>query len=222
MKKNRSTRLTVTLATLLITMAATALAQTSFTLEKRVPAQTVDRYGNLPLGAVIRTDERYGDDGLIQGPRGWHYWNRLENPKDYQNPNLWGDKPPTYFMGQLKTPPGTTLTMRGHFPHARYFKIALYRFERNTFIALGDEDLAAWDIEPDPGSSNPYRVGADRTVENRDYTLIKSRGMAHGDSQRKPLSAAKLQSLQQLLRVVTRALPGRKHTVVACQFAFNP
>ncbi len=60
--------------------------------------------------------------------------------------------------------------MHGRFPHARYFKIALYRFEHNTFIALGGEDLAAWDIDPDPGSSNPYRPGADRQVENRSYT----------------------------------------------------
>jgi hypothetical protein len=52
----------------------------------------------------------------------------------------------------------------GRFPHARYFKLALYRFERNTFVALGGEDLAAYDIEPDPGSANPYKVGADRLV----------------------------------------------------------
>jgi hypothetical protein len=52
----------------------------------------------------------------------------------------------------------------GRFPHARYFKLALYRFERNTFVALGGEDLAAYDIEPDPGSANPYKVGANRQV----------------------------------------------------------
>jgi hypothetical protein len=155
---------------ILVTMMATAFAQTPYTLEKRVSAQSAKRYGDLPLGAVIRTDERYSHDRLIQGPRGWHYWNRLENPKDFQNPNLWGDKLPTYFMGQMKMPPGTRLTMRGQFPNARYFKIALYRFEHNTFIALGGEDLAAWDIEPDPGSSNPYLVGADRQVKNRSYT----------------------------------------------------
>lgn len=167
-----------TQAALVLTLAAitasltspTVRAQTRFTLEKRVPAQTADRYGELPLGAVIRTDERYGHDGLFQGPRGWDYWNRLENPKDYQNPNLWGDKRPTYFMAQLKMPPGTTLTLRGQFPHARYFKIALYRFERNTFVALGGEDLAGWDIEPDPDSGNPYLVGADRSAESRNYT----------------------------------------------------
>lgn len=60
--------------------------------------------------------------------------------------------------------------MRGQFPQARYFKIALYRFEHNTFIALGGEDLAAWDIVPDSGSSNPYTVGANRLVANRSYT----------------------------------------------------
>jgi len=142
-----------------------------FTREKRAPARTADRYGNLPLGAVIRTDERYGHDGLFQGPRGWDYWNLLENPKDYQNPNLWPDKRPTYFLGQLKMSPGTDLTIRGRYPRERYFKLALYRFERNTFVALGGEDLAGWDIEPDSGSGNPYGVGADRTVKNRNYTL---------------------------------------------------
>jgi hypothetical protein len=152
-------------------MAGKVLAPTPFTREKRAAAQRADRYGNLPLGAVIRTDERYGRDGLFRGPRGWDYWNLLENPQDFQDPNLWPDKRPTYFMAQLQMPPGATLTLRGRFPHARYFKLALYRFERNTFVAMGGEDLAGWDIEPDPGSGNPYRVGADRTVENRQYTV---------------------------------------------------
>lgn len=141
-----------------------------YTLDKRRPGRTADRYGNLPLGAVIRTDERYGSDGLFQGPRGWDYWNLLENPKDCQNPNLWPDKRPTYFLAQIKMPPGTRLTLRGRFPHARYFKLALYRFERNTFVALDGEDLAGWDIAPDPGATNPYGVGADRAADNRNYT----------------------------------------------------
>lgn len=164
-------RITAALAAAFITTAVPAFAQTAFTRAKRAAALQADRYGNLPLGAVVRTDERYGHDGLFQGPRGWDYWNRLENPKEYQNPNLWPDKRPTYFLGQVKMPPGTTLIIRGQFPRARYFKMALYRFERNTFVALGGEDLAGWDIEPDPGSGNPYGVGADRTVKNRKYTV---------------------------------------------------
>jgi hypothetical protein len=175
MKMDQGTRFTVALAAVIVTMIVTTVisvfAQTPFTREKRAAAQNAARYGDLPLGAVIRTDERYNKPGLFQGPRGWDYWNRLENPKDYQNPNLWGDKRPTYFMGQLAMPAGSSLTIRGKFPHARYFKLAMYRFERNTFVALGGEDLAAYDIEPDPGSANPYKVGADRTVKNRNYTL---------------------------------------------------
>lgn len=165
------TLLVAALAALLVTMATTALAQTPFTLENRAPARTADRYGNLPLGAVIRTDERYGQDGLFQGPRGWGYWNLLQNPRGFQNPNVWPDKRPTYFVAQVKMPPGSTLTLRGRFPHARYFKFALYRFVDNTFTAIGGEDLIGWDIKPNEGSSNPYVVGADRSVKNRNYTL---------------------------------------------------
>jgi hypothetical protein len=143
----------------------------SFTLEKRATAKSTERYGDVPLGAVIRTDERYNNNGLFQGPRGWAYWNYLADPKPYQNPNLWPDRRPTYFFGQLVMPAGSSLTIRGRYPHARYFKFNLYKFERNTFVAIPDEALAGYDIEPDSGSSNPYKIGADRTVANRDFTL---------------------------------------------------
>ncbi len=135
-------------------------------------AQHANRYGDLPLGAVIRTDERYNNsNSLFLGPRGWDFWNLLEKPKAYQDPNLWPDKRPAYFIAQLKMSPGTDLTIRGRFPHARYFKFALYVFERNTFVAVADGSLSSYDMEPDPGSGNPYRVGADRTIKDRNYTI---------------------------------------------------
>src|SRR5713101_24489 len=175
MRMIRHTWCTAVLLTIFVTMAVPAFAQDAytppFTLEKRATARHADRYGDLSLGAVIRTDERYGHDSLFLGPRGWDYWNLLEKPKAYQDPNLWPDKRPTYFMAQLKMPPGTDLTIRGRFPHARYFKFALYVFERNTFVALTNGSLASYDIEPDPGSGNPYHVGADRTIKNRNYTI---------------------------------------------------
>lgn len=43
-------------------------------------------------GAVIRGDERYNRPSLFNGPRGWDYWNRLEDADLHQNPNLWPDK----------------------------------------------------------------------------------------------------------------------------------
>jgi hypothetical protein len=73
-----------------------------------------------------------------------------------QNPNLWPDMRSTYFIGRLAMPAGSSLTLRGSFPYARFFQIALYRFERHTFVAIG-ESLRGPDIEPDSESTNPFR-----------------------------------------------------------------
>ena len=69
-------------------------------------AQDVKRFGDKSLENFIRTDTRYGHDGLFQGPRGWGYWNYLEYPRPIQNPNLWPDMQSTYFIGRLALPAG--------------------------------------------------------------------------------------------------------------------
>jgi hypothetical protein len=61
--------------------------------------------------------------------------------------------------------------IHGRFPHARYFKFNSYKFERNTFVAVPGAALAGYDIEPDPGSGNPFKVGADRQVKDRNFTI---------------------------------------------------
>ncbi len=133
-------------------------------------ALDVKRFGDKSLENFIRTDTRYGHDGLFQGPRGWGYWNYLEYPRPIQNPNLWPDMQSTYFIGRLAMPAGASLTLNYSFPHARYFQFALYKQEHGTFVSIG-EDLSGPQIEPDPGSTNPFRVGADRLAEKRDFTL---------------------------------------------------
>jgi hypothetical protein len=133
-------------------------------------AEDVTRFGDKSLETVIRTDERYGHDGLFQGPRGRGYWNYLEYPRPIQNPNLWPDSQSTYFIGRLALPAGASLTMHFTYAHARYFQFALYKAERGTFVSIG-EALAGQEIEPDPGSSNPFLVGANRLAEPRDFTL---------------------------------------------------
>lgn len=111
-------------------------------------AQKVTRFGDKSLETVIRTDQRYGDDPFFQGTRGWPYWNELEYPKPIQNPNLWPDMQSTYFLSRFALPEGATLTLRGPYPRARYFELALYRAEHGTFVSTG-EDLVGWVIEPD-------------------------------------------------------------------------
>jgi hypothetical protein len=160
---------------------AAALAASSFAeaderytdpyiLGHRALSKSFERFGDLPLGAVIRTDERYGPTALFQ-PRGWDYWNRIEDPRPIQDPNLWPDKRPTYMNAVLSMPGGSSITLRGQFPHARYCKMAFYTLVHGTFVALPGASLACWDIEPDPGSTKPFRVGADRHAAQRSFTL---------------------------------------------------
>jgi hypothetical protein len=132
-------------------------------------ALDVTRPGDKSLENIIRTDERYGHDGLFQGPRGWAYWNHLEYPKPIQNPNLWPDTQSTYFLGRLAMPAGSGLNLHFTYPHARYFNFALYKWEHNTFVAT--EALSGQNIDPDPGSTNPFLVGANRMAEPRSFAL---------------------------------------------------
>jgi hypothetical protein len=137
---------------------------------RNLRAQGVTRFGDKSLETVVRTDDRYGHDGFFQGPRGWPYWNLLEYPKPIQNPNLWPDTQSTYFLSRFALPAGSTLTLRGPFPHARYFGYSLYKAEGGTFVSTG-EALVGKAIAPDPGSVNPFVVGNNRLAEPRDYTI---------------------------------------------------
>lgn len=145
-------------------------APSPLTPVKHFKALGVKHLGDKSVENIVRTDTRYGHDGLFLGPRGWAYWNHLEYPRPIQNPNLWPDSQSTYFLGQLKLPAGASLTMHYTYPHSRYFQFALYTWNGQTFVSTG-QALAGKDIEPDPGSTNPFRVGANRLAEKRDFTL---------------------------------------------------
>jgi hypothetical protein len=128
----------------------------------------VTRIGNKSLETVVRTDERYGHDGLWLGPRGRDYGVMLEHPKPYQHANLYPDPNSTYWFAIMEMPEGSLLTLKGQFPHARYLQFALYRSDPlGGFTATG-EAFVDNQIEPDPGSTNPFVPGADRRAENRD------------------------------------------------------
>jgi hypothetical protein len=128
------------------------------------------RFGDKSIENIVRTDERYGHDGLFQGPRGWVYFENLEHPRPIQNPNLWPDCQSSYFPFQFELPAGSILTMHFRFPHTRYIQFALNKAEEKTFVSTG-EYLSGAQIEPDEGSTNPFRVGADPQAKNRDFTL---------------------------------------------------
>ncbi len=137
---------------------------------RNLNAQDVRRFGDKSLENFIRTDDRYGHDGLFQGPRGWGYWNYLEYPRPIQNPNLWPDWQSTYFIGRLAMPAGSSITLNYSYPRSRYFQFALYKAEHGTFVSTG-EALDGKEIDPDAGSVNPFRVGNLRLSDDRSFTL---------------------------------------------------
>lgn len=102
-------------------------------------ARDVSRLGDKSLEATIRTGESYKGHAFFQGPRGWPYLKFLEYPGPIQNPDLWPDMQSTYFLSCFELPAEAKLTPRGPYPRARYFKLALYRAESDTFISTGDD-----------------------------------------------------------------------------------
>ncbi len=134
------------------------------------PTGRTMRPGDKSVETVVRTDERYGAEGLFQGPRGWGYWNYLSKPRPIQDPNLWPDMQSTYFIGQFELPPGARMVMKQAFPHSRYFQLALYVSKDNTFVSNG-ESVTGPDIAPDSGAINPFVVGNRRESDKRGFTL---------------------------------------------------
>ena len=79
---------------------------------------------------------------------------------------LWPDQAAGYVLGLFVVPRGGHVALKGRFPHARYLSFQSFDLGTRAFDLVQDVD-----IEPDRGSTNPFRVGADRTTTRRSYTL---------------------------------------------------
>lgn len=128
------------------------------------------RTGNKTREMVLKTDELYGHDKLFLGPRGRDYGEMLPDPKPYQIANLYPDPNSSYWVLMVEMPEGSVLDIRNEYPHCRYFQYALYRSDPDMggYTATG-EQLLDHNIEPEPGSENPFVPGNSRKGENRDY-----------------------------------------------------
>lgn len=71
-----------------------------------------------------------------------------------------------YYAGTASLLPGTRVRFSGRFPHARYMSFNVYDAALRPIDGLTDVRIV-----PDPGSSNPFVEGADRTTEQRSYTV---------------------------------------------------
>lgn len=76
------------------------------------------------------------------------------------------DQAARYWVLDLPAAPGTSLTLSGEFPRARYTSLTTYDDALRS--ADGLPDLA---IVPDHGSVNPFLAGADRRARHRRYSV---------------------------------------------------
>src|SRR2546423_13962971 len=79
------------------------------------------------------------------------------------------DSSAQYWSTHYVAVPGTRIRIDGIFPHARYTSWNVYDPILRPFAKKSD-----FELQPDPGSANPFLPGADRTtpIEQRHYTLI--------------------------------------------------
>ncbi|MBV8667377.1 MAG: hypothetical protein JO269_12930 [Burkholderiaceae bacterium] len=80
--------------------------------------------------------------------------------------NQFPDTQTTYIPTTFRLPAGATLVVKGEFPHMRHWNFNTYNAKGEPQDAVGDAE-----VEPDAGSSNPFRAGVARDVVQRRYTL---------------------------------------------------
>jgi hypothetical protein len=79
---------------------------------------------------------------------------------------LFPDQFARYWILDLPAAPGTRLTIKGQFPHARYTSYTSYDTALRSADGLPDVHIAA-----DRGSTNPFVAGASRGAKKRSYTV---------------------------------------------------
>lgn len=84
---------------------------------------------------------------------------------------LFPDQAARYWILDVPAVAGTTLSINGQFPHARYTSFTSYDSALRSADGLADIHIA-----PSSGSTNPFQPGADRNAKHRAYTVTVVQG----------------------------------------------
>jgi hypothetical protein len=103
------------------------------------------------------------------------------DPDDYAIENQIPDIGNTFSTAWFTIPAGGKIVLKGAFPHMRHWSFVTYSIDGVPRDALNDID-----IEPDAGSSNPFRAGVRRDVEPRRYTITVVNGQPPADKSQRP------------------------------------
>ncbi|MEY2659104.1 MAG: hypothetical protein RLZZ123_276 [Pseudomonadota bacterium] len=106
------------------------------------------------------------------GPRG-RIGFYTTDPDDYAHEREMADLGRTSSMSWFQLPEAGQLVLKGQYPHARMMSLTLYDEKGQVLDRTYDAAL-----EPDGGSSNPYRRGVRRDIGLRNYTVFVVNGKA--------------------------------------------
>ncbi|TVT81199.1 hypothetical protein [Acinetobacter colistiniresistens] len=93
------------------------------------------------------------------------------DPDDYGIENQLPDTMNTFSTAWFRIPDGAKIILKGQFPHERHWSFTTYSTNGVPRDSLDDIE-----INPDSGSSNPFRHGIQRDVKQRNYTIKISNG----------------------------------------------
>jgi len=111
----------------------------------------------------------------ITSDKQWYYRLAGEIPSDFSKLYfLSPDNHVTYLKTVFTAPLGSRLLAEGDFPHARFMDYQIlepFDPEHPTTSGLGAPEVPIVDVDinPDPGHTNPFRIGADRNAALRHY-----------------------------------------------------
>jgi hypothetical protein len=88
------------------------------------------------------------------------------DPDDYGLENQMPDTQNTFSTAWFKLPEGASIVIKGRFPHIRHWSFITY-----TEDGVPRDGIADAEIDPDAGSSNPFRPGVRRDAEPRNYSV---------------------------------------------------
>jgi len=133
---------------------------------------SLNNCGNPESNDESLTSLNQNQDQIVPGPRTC-FWTRGPVSADPYMNIAYPDAGVFYWSAVFTIPPGANLTLEGEFPHSRYMSLISYNQR-----GIPQESLADYLITPDPGHTNPFVIGADRTAVDRSYSITVEKSTA--------------------------------------------
>ena len=156
---------------------ASSFAQAAGTAPHKVEAASFNGQQLMPIPAGVA--QPWGVDCFWGEPIS--YGGKAFRAMGYSNGQMvnFMDIEASYWPARFKLAPGERVTLSGYFPHARYASFNSYGGGAPT------SSLVDTDIQPDAGSFNPFRQGANRNSSDaqRKYTIVVVNDSAPANAQ---------------------------------------